>query len=143
MLFRSIAVQERPAQVDDGLSFPDHAQARFFCDFSHNSRFQILPMRRIHERRNIFGRKHNRHALLAFRDRQFSSVQPFVFFGHGIQLNQKAVRQFANRDAYAAGSKVIAPFDEPRDAFISEQTLKLAFRRRVALLYFCAAGFDR
>ena len=141
MLRRAIGIQERPADIHDGLPVPPHGEPGVFLHQSHLRGLKVLRRRQGQECFLVPGGHHHRHPLLAFRDGQFRSVQALVLLRNRVQVNVQPVRQFPDSHGHAAGAKVIAPLDQLRGRGIAEQPLQLPLLRGVALLHLRPAGF--
>ena len=142
VLLRAVGIEELAGQIDNRHALPRHAQTGFGGHFRHDGRFKVLAVCRRKERVNILRRKHNRHPLLRFGNRQLRAVQTVVLLRHFVQINQQAVRQFADCHGYAARAEVVAALDEPGDFAVAEEALELAFGWGIALLHLRAARFD-
>ena len=97
-------------------------------------------MRIVQERLNIFRRKRNGHAFLAFRKRQLGAGKAAVFFGNTIEVNSNAICDFAYRNANATRAKIVTTNNHARHIRIAEQALYFAFNRRISFLHFCTTG---
>ena len=142
-LGRAIGIQEFALDVHDGFSIPMHDQTGLSGHRRHSGGFNVLALRDGFKFRHVLRRKHHGHALLRFGDGQLGAVQSVVFLRNFAQIDVQTVGKLADGDGHAAGAKVVAPLDHARRALISEQALKLALLRRVALLNLCAAGGQR
>ena len=89
----AIRSKEFAAQVNDRPAFPLHTHAPGTCDFCYNGGVKIFFTCCSEESINIFRCEYDCHTFLAFRDRQFGTVQSSVFFRDCIQIYLKAVCQ--------------------------------------------------
>ena len=142
LLMRAVGIQEGSGQVHDLLSSPGKHQSGLFGHLGHAHRFQILLRRIAKEGVHILRVHHHGHSLLGFGDGKLRAVQTRVLFGYLIQIHPQAVRQLADGNGYAARAEVVALLDQPAHLSTAEQSLDLSFRRRISLLYLCAAGLD-
>ena len=142
VLLRAVGIEELAGQIDNRHALPRHAQTGFGGHFRHDGRFKVLAVCRRKERINILRRKHNRHPFLRFGNRQLRAVQTVVLLRHFVQINQQAVRQFADCHGHAARAEVVAALNQAGDFAVTEEALELAFGRGIALLHLRAARFD-
>ena len=134
VLHSAVGVQEVTAQVGDDRAVPLHDHPGFFRDHGHPVGFQIFRFGGGDEGVHIFRGHHHGHALLRFGDSQLRAVQTVILLANGVQIDPQAVRQFADGNADAAGTKVVAPLDEAGHGAVPEQALNLALLGGVALL---------
>ena len=130
----AVAVQERARKIDNRIVVPGHTHARLLRNNGNRRGFQIFLVRKRNERVHVFGGKRHRHALLALGNGQLRAVQAVVFLRHAVQIDLQAVGQLAHGNGNAARAKVVAALDHATCIATAEQTLNLAFNRRVALL---------
>ncbi len=104
---------------------------------------EVFAVRQCSEAFHVGRRHNNSHSLLRFADCQFRTVQPIVFLRDSVQVNFQTIRQFADGNGNAARAKVITPLNQTGSLGIAEQSLQLSLLRRIALLYLCAAAFQR
>ena len=116
------------------MTLPAHHHPGALGDHGHPVGLQVLPLRGGDEPVRVLRSHHHGHALLALGDGQLRAVQAVVLLPHGVQVDEKAVRQLADGHGYAAGAEVVAPLDEAGDRAVPEEALNLPFLRGVALL---------
>ena len=139
MLFGTVGIQKRPAQVDDSRTVPVHDQTRFRLHLSYRDGLQVFGSGKLQEVIDVFRRNYHSHALLTLTDGELRSVQTLVFLRHGVQVDLEPVCQFADGNRYAARTEVVAAADHFCGCGVAEQPLKFALFRGVALLHFSAA----
>ena len=120
---RAVGGEKRARDVRDGLAAPAHHEALFLRHGRHDRAFQIFFVGQRPEARHVLRGERHGHALLRFADGQLRAVQPLVFLGHGVQIDQEAVGQFADGDGYAARAKIVAALDQPRRLGVAQQAL--------------------
>ena len=69
---------------------------------------------------------------LRFGDSQLRAVQTVILLANGVQIDPQAVRQLADGNADAAGTKVIAPLDEAGHGAVPEQDV---YKRQADIAY--------
>ena len=141
VLLRAVRIQEIAADVHNRLSVPVHDEASFLLHFRHDRRLQILFLRKAQEGLRVLRRHDHGHALLRLADRKLGAVKAFVLLRYCVQIDDEAVREFADRDRHAARAEVVAALDEFRCLRPAEQALEFSFLGGVALLNFRAAVF--
>ena len=141
-LLDAVGIQEFPGQVEDHVSPPVHLDPSGVGDLRYDDGFQVFLPGHIDEFRCIFCRHDHGHSFLGFGDGQFRAVQTVVFLQDRIQFDVQAVRQFTDGHGNAAGTKVVAAFDQLGRFLSPEEPLKISFHRRVALLDFRSGGHD-
>ena len=94
------------------------------------------------ELRNVIGVKRHGHTLLGFGNGQLRAVKTVVFLRHRVQVNVQTVGKLTDGNGYAAGTKVVAAFNQAARVTAAEKSLKLALNRCVALLDLRAVAFN-
>ena len=87
VLFRTVRVEKRAGQVNDGFAVPAHDETGRLRDGGDGRDLQIFALRQLAEPRGILRRDHDGHALLRFADGKLRAVQPVVLAGHGVEVN--------------------------------------------------------
>ena len=139
----AVGVQKIAADIYNFAAAPAHNQRIFIRYLGDNVRLHVFRVRVLQKFRQIFRRQHDRHAFLRFGNCQLGAVKPLVLFAHGVQINIEPVRQFADRYSHAARAEIVAALNQPTDFRVSEQPLDFPLGKRIALLNFRAAGFNR
>ena len=143
MFFRAPAFKKSAGKVNDGIAVPAHRQPFFYSNAGDFRRLQVFCSSKTHKSGAVFRRDNAGHALLRFTYGKLRSVKSFVFFGDFVKVDSKAGGQFPNGHSRAACAKIITALDHRRRLFIAKEALQLPFLRRVALLHFRAALFQR
>ena len=141
-LMSAVGIQERSGNVDDLLSSPFQHQTGTFCHHSHFHGFQILLVSVFQEFSHIGRIHHHSHTLLGLGNSDFRSIQAGIFFRNFIQVDLQAVRQLSNGYGYAAGSEIVAFFDQTAYFLPAEHSLNLSLRGSISFLHLSAAGLD-
>ena len=94
------------------------------------------------ELRNVIGVKRHGHTLLGFGNGQLRTIKTVVFLRHRIQVHVQTVSKLADGNGYAAGTKVVAAFNQAARVTATEKPLKLALNRCVSLLDLRAVAFN-
>ena len=139
---RAVGIQESTADIYDHLVSPVHDQALFFHNLSDNNRLQVFFLYIFHHFLKVVRVQHNCHTLLGLGNSKLRAVQTGIFLRNHIQIDAKAVRQFADSYGYTAGAEVVTLLDQAADFRATEQTLNLALGRCITLLNLCATGLD-
>ena len=134
-----VGIEEVPGQVHDGLAVPDHLQPPVVGHVRNHGSLQVFPARLRQELGQILLGDDHRHTLLGFTDGNFRTVQPVIFLGHSVQIDEQPVGQLPDGNGHAACAEVVAALDHPGNLRIPEQALELPLHRRIALLDLCAA----
>ena len=79
---------------------------------------------------------------MGFGNGQLRAVKTVVFLRHRVQVDVQAVGKLADGNGYAAGTKVIAAFNQAARITATEKPLKLALNRGIALLDLRAVAFN-
>ncbi len=135
MLRHAVGIQKRARHIHNHIPAPAHHQPGLFRHLCDNPGLHVFRFGGLQKGLHVFRRQHHGHALLAFADGQFRAVESLVFFEHLVQINRKAVGQFANGHAHPARTKIVAAFDEFGHFAVFHQPLNLAFGGRIALLH--------
>ena len=142
-LMSAVGVQERAGQVDDVFSSPVQDKSRLLRDDSHLHCFQVLLCRIGKELIRVFGAYHNSHTFLGLGDGELRSVKAGILLRYLVKVYRQTVGKLADGHRYAAGTEVVALFDDSGHLRASEHALKLPLRRRISFLYLRAAGLER
>ena len=141
-LMSPVGVQKRSGDIYDLQAAPHQHQPRFLCHHRHLCGFQVFLPGIGEESLRVARIYHHCHPFLGFRNCDLRPVQSRVFLRHLIQIYPKSIRQLSDGHRHAAGPKVVAFLDQTADFFSAEQTLDLAFRRRIPLLDLRPAGLN-
>ena len=145
MLCDTVSIEEGAGNIDDVLVAPVHDQAFRVRSDGDDRRFQVFFSGVFHKFIDVFRGDDDSHTFLRFRNSQFRAVQAFIFLRDFVKIDVQAICQFTDSNRDAAGTEVIAAFDEDCNFMTAEEALDFAFRQGIALLDFCAAcfqGFD-
>ena len=138
----AVGIEERAAEVNNGVAAPVHGQAGILGNDRHGSRLEVL-LRRVGDKGlHVRLIEHHCHSLLRFGDSQLGAVETVIFLCYLVEVNGKTVGKLADGDAHAARAEVVAALDQLCHLGIAEQALYLALCGRIALLHLCAAGFN-
>ena len=143
MLRYTIGIEECPCQINDFFSAPVHNQTWVIRNLSYNCGFQVFFISMFNKIIKIFGFNYDGHTFLRFRNRQFRTVKPFIFFRNFIKIYDQTVSQFTNSNGNAACTEVITALNHRRNSRIAEQTLDFTFCRRITFLYLSTTGKQR
>ena len=138
----AVRIEEGAADIDNRIALPMHDEASFVRDARDDGRFQIFFGGVADEGVRIGGFHDDGHAFLRFGNGKLRAVQPFIFLRNFIEIDVDAVREFADRDGYAACAEIIAAQDETRHFAATEETLDFALGERISFLHFRAASLD-
>ena len=141
-LLSAVRIEEGSGNVDDRIASPLHDKSLRIGDISNNGSFEIFFCCELDELLSVFASDDDSHSFLGFGNSKLCSVKAFILLRYLVEIDIKAVSQFAYSDGYAACAEIVAAFDEARNFAASEEALDLFFSQRIALLYFCAAGFN-
>ena len=142
MLFRTVGIEEFPADIDDFRAVPCHPKPIVVCHTGNGRCRKIFHVRKLQEGVHILGCYHNRHALLTFADCQFGTVQTLVFFRDCVKVDRQPVRKFSDGNRDAARAEIVALLDFAAGVRIAEQPLQFALLGSVSFLHFRAAGLE-
>ena len=142
LLMGAVGVQERAADVDDGLASPVHHKTRALSDHCHRDRGQILLVGVCQELVHVLRVDDAGHTLLGLGDGDLRAVQARILLRDLVEVDVEARCQLADGDRNAAGAEVVALLDEQADLRSPEHALQLPLGGRVALLDLSAADLD-
>ena len=143
MTFDAVGVEKFSADVDDLNAAPIHNHASAISNFCDFVSLQIFSIGKRNEFFNVVRVKDNSHAFLRFGNCKLGAVETVIFFPHSVKIDFETFSQFADSNSHAAGSEVVATFDEFRRVGISEEPLNFSFSRWIALLNFRARSRER
>ena len=112
LLVSSVCIQERAADIHDGLSSPVHHKPWRFCDYGNGNCLQVFLCHIGHHLLNILFVYHNGHSLLGLGNGNLRSVQSRIFLRHLVKVNLKSCCQLADGHRYTAGAEVVALLDQ-------------------------------
>ena len=141
-LLGAVGIQKGSGNIDDRHPSPLHHQPVRIGHIGDDCGFQIFFCCIADKLVRIFLLHHHCHPFLGFRNSQFRAVKAFIFLRHLVQVDIQSVSEFPHCHRYAAGTEIIAPLNETGHLAPAEEALNLSFRQRIALLYFCTAGFN-
>ena len=142
-LCNAVCIEERSAEVNDGLSSPVHCKSGSFSNDRNSSGFKIFLVSLCNKAVNILSLKHNSHSFLRFGNCKLCAVKTVIFLSNLVKVNRKTVCKLADSNAYAACAEVIAALYHSRNSPVSEKSLYFSFCGGITLLDLCAAGLDR
>ena len=141
-LLGAVGIQKGSGNIDNRHPSPLHHQPFRIGYIGNDCGFQVFFCCIADKLVRIFLLHHHCHPFLGFRNSQFRAVKAFIFLRHLVQVDIQSVSEFPHCHRYAAGTEIIAPLNEAGHLAPAEEALNLSFRQRIALLYFCTAGFN-
>lgn len=124
-LLSAVRIEEGSGNVDDRIASPLHDKSLRIGDISNNGSFEIFFCCELDELLSVFASDDDSHSFLGFGNSKLCSVKAFILLRYLVEIDIKAVSQFAYSDGYAACAEIVAAFDEARNFAASEEALDL------------------
>ena len=142
LLLHAVGIEESALDIHYRFVFIEHSEPRRVGHYGYRGGFEVLLRGKFRKASGVRLVHHYRHTLLRFAYRKLRRRKSFVFLANLVETDVESVRKLAYSHAYAARAEVVATLDHSRRLGIAEQSLELAFLRRIALLHLGAAGVD-